>query len=352
MADSKISGLTALSSGHATGDLIEVVDVSDTTMAGTGTNKKTTLADLCANLPAVTASAEDAGTNTVLAAATVRRTSSGTPANGIGCGLNFEVETASANVEIGASIQAVATDVTATSEDFDLLFKLMAAGASAAECLRLLSYGGIKLPPAIGNNASLQIHNWGLRKHTDNNRLGVTVDNNAFVALESGVGFLASLNHGFAFSSGNPIATTGSAAVTSWLISPAAGVMQLTNGSTGSASLMSSVLVEANTAGSGSPNLLTAIEAGTVLTNEGAAAENYHTLPTAVAGLRFSFLVQDTDGIRVTANTGDTIRIGAVVSGAAGFARCATVGAWLDLVAINATEWFAREDNGVWTVDI
>ena len=39
----KISGLTALTGANtATGDLLEIVDVSDTTMAATGTNKKIT----------------------------------------------------------------------------------------------------------------------------------------------------------------------------------------------------------------------------------------------------------------------------------------------------------------------
>ena len=43
----KISGLTALTGANtATGDLLEIVDVSDTTMAATGTNKKITLTEL------------------------------------------------------------------------------------------------------------------------------------------------------------------------------------------------------------------------------------------------------------------------------------------------------------------
>ena len=44
----KITDLTALTPGAAlaAGDLTEVVDISDTTMAATGTNKKTTMSDL------------------------------------------------------------------------------------------------------------------------------------------------------------------------------------------------------------------------------------------------------------------------------------------------------------------
>ena len=46
MADTKISALTALTGVNAaTGDLAVVVDVSDSTMAATGTDKKITLAE-------------------------------------------------------------------------------------------------------------------------------------------------------------------------------------------------------------------------------------------------------------------------------------------------------------------
>lgn len=45
MADTKTTGLTALTS-TATGDLLNIVDVSDTTMAAAGTNKKITVDNL------------------------------------------------------------------------------------------------------------------------------------------------------------------------------------------------------------------------------------------------------------------------------------------------------------------
>ena len=54
MADSKISALTSLASGHASGDLLPIVDVSDTTQAASGTTKQTTVANLLANLPGAT----------------------------------------------------------------------------------------------------------------------------------------------------------------------------------------------------------------------------------------------------------------------------------------------------------
>lgn len=72
----------------------------------------------------------DAGTNTVLYPLVPNRQSSGTPANGIGVGIPFDVETSSGNTERGCTIEAVTTDVTSTSEDFDLVVKCMAAGST------------------------------------------------------------------------------------------------------------------------------------------------------------------------------------------------------------------------------
>jgi hypothetical protein len=79
------------------------------------------------------------GTTTVFDVLRIERQSSGTPAAGIGVGMEFAVQTAVGNSEVGAAIEAVATDVTAASEDFDLVFKTMAAGASATEGMRIKS---------------------------------------------------------------------------------------------------------------------------------------------------------------------------------------------------------------------
>lgn len=134
----------------------------------------------------------------------------------------------------------------------------------------------------------------------------------------------------------------------------AAAVILATNGSTGVGAILSSRLVEASTALAAGPNVLLATESRTVLTNEGILAENYHTLPSAAAGLEFTFVVQDTDGIRITAAAGDTIRpiAGTAASGAAGFIRCATAGAFIRLLAVNATEWIAIGSAGTWTIDV
>lgn len=94
---------------------------------------------------------ETAATNTIIDVARLEARSSGTPANGIGVGLLFAAETTANNFEIGARIEAVTTDVTAASEDFDLVFKTMAAGAAAAERMRIGSTGLVNVSSlAIG----------------------------------------------------------------------------------------------------------------------------------------------------------------------------------------------------------
>ena len=82
-----------------------------------------------------------ANTNTVTQAMRLESQSSGTPAAGIGVGMEFAAETAAGNTEVGATLEAVTTDVTSTSEDFDLVVKLMIAGAAAAETARFKSTG-------------------------------------------------------------------------------------------------------------------------------------------------------------------------------------------------------------------
>ena len=101
---------------------------------------------------------EDSSTNTVLnILGLTRQTSGASPAVGIGVGMDFVVETTNNNNEIGATIEAVTTNVGATTEAFDFTFKLMAGGATAAEKMRIASTGAITFnqaytfPTADGN---------------------------------------------------------------------------------------------------------------------------------------------------------------------------------------------------------
>lgn len=74
-----------------------------------------------------------------------------TPIVGVGVGAEFIVETSSGN-KTGARIEAVATNVTSGSENFDLIFKTMASGSTPIERLRCLSSGrvGVNTSSASG----------------------------------------------------------------------------------------------------------------------------------------------------------------------------------------------------------
>lgn len=72
----------------------------------------------------------------------IRHDVTNTPAVGIGVGMQFQVETANNNREVGGTIDAVASDVTFGSEDFSFKFNLMAAGF-LAERMTLDSLGNL-----------------------------------------------------------------------------------------------------------------------------------------------------------------------------------------------------------------
>ena len=113
--------------------------------------------------------------------------------------------------------------------------------------------------------------------------------------------------------------------------------------------------VEAVTNGVGDPNILTAPESGKLITNEGATALTYNTLPTAASGAWFRIYVQDADGIRVTCGADDTIRIDGIESSAAGYMESTTAGSGMIVTAINATEWVVTTmpagSRAEWNVD-
>jgi Chaperone of endosialidase len=74
--------------------------------------------------------------DTVGSPLTITRTTSGTPANGLGVGMSFRVEnSANSNVEFG-NVAVVSSDITAGSEDGQLVVNLLTNGVMT-ECLRL-----------------------------------------------------------------------------------------------------------------------------------------------------------------------------------------------------------------------
>jgi hypothetical protein len=72
---------------------------------------------------------ESATTSSNINTLTLRAQSSGTPAVGIGTGMQFQVETAAGNVETGGSIRTITTGLTPTDEEIDLVFYSMRNGS-------------------------------------------------------------------------------------------------------------------------------------------------------------------------------------------------------------------------------
>lgn len=86
------------------------------------------------------------------------------------------------------------------------------------------------------------------------------------------------------------------------------------------------------------------------LSNEGATAIAPFVLPAAVPGLQFTFVVQDTDGIRVTVGqSDDTIKGTDDVSAAGGKIESTGAGSSITILALNATEWIYTAVVGTWT---
>jgi len=96
---------------------------------------------------------------------------------------------------------------------------------------------------------------------------------------------------------------------------------------------------------------LTSDESGKVCTNEGAAGAIELTLPTAAAGITYTFYVQAAQYLRINAGASDTIRNAGTASAAAGYFRANTVGNLIRITAINATEWVTETVVGTWNVD-
>jgi hypothetical protein len=70
-------------------------------------------------------------------------TLSGVAGNGIGSAIEFGVENDAGNVTVGASIDAVAVNVSSSIEDFDFVFNLMSSGTPMAEVMRLKYTGNV-----------------------------------------------------------------------------------------------------------------------------------------------------------------------------------------------------------------
>lgn len=93
-------------------------------------------------------------------------------------------------------------------------------------------------------------------------------------------------------------------------------------------------------------------------TNTGATARVDFTLPTATANsslnrnciLEYTFVCNDTDGLRVIASGTDTINVAGTISAAGGRIDSTQIGATVKLVCNETGKWVATQALGTWTV--
>jgi len=84
-------------------------------------------------------------------------------------------------------------------------------------------------------------------------------------------------------------------------------------------------------------------------TNTGASGTVNFTLPTASAGLTYTFYIDASQTLTITAGASTTIRSGSSVTASAGNITSNTVGNLVRLVAISSTQWVAESITGSWT---
>lgn len=90
-------------------------------------------------------------------------------------------------------------------------------------------------------------------------------------------------------------------------------------------------------------------DAGVVFTNTGAAGTVIFTLPTAAAGLTYTFVVDAVFTVELLAGASTTIQVGGTISSSAGNFQNAVSGSTITVVAISTTQWVALSATGSWT---
>lgn len=88
-----------------------------------------------------------------------------------------------------------------------------------------------------------------------------------------------------------------------------------------------------------------------VITNAGASGSITESLPGAVAGLTYTFVVAAAQAHVVDAAAGDVIRFGDAVTASSGNITCSTQGASVTVVAIDADTWVVVSSTSTWTVN-
>jgi len=230
-----------------------------------------------------------------------------------------------------AAANPATVTVAATGSDTNIFLDLTPKGT-----------GGVRFPFGTAANPGL-----GFQTTTDRGIFGaasglwVTIAGNAIAGADA-TGFYVTSSKLLGASSG----VVGTNAIDTSLSRNAAGIWQFgTSSANASGSFLGliTLTVQAST-----PLSVSTGVSYTTYTNEGAGAQIVFNLPAAAAGLNYRFIVQNANGIQVKANGTNTIRLASAVSTAGGTATSTTIGSSITLVAINATEWMAREIVGTW----
>ncbi len=83
----------------------------------------------------------------------------------------------------------------------------------------------------------------------------------------------------------------------------------------------------------------------------GATSGRIATLPAVTTRLRYPIIIENANGLRIKANTGDQIRSNELLSIAAGYIESLDPGASLEIIGIKANLWIARAKIGSWDVE-
>ncbi len=163
---------------------------------------------------------DSSATNSVIFPLTVTHTSTGTPAAGLGVGIAFKSDyadhNASAESNEVASIEAVATNVGAGAELFDLVFKAR-NGAAPSEKMRITATGQLKNITEIRAGTTLVVDAGGSGSHTGTGTIirdtGITFvesNNNKLIISSAGAVTAAAAIQGLSLTDGSATISGGS----------------------------------------------------------------------------------------------------------------------------------------------
>lgn len=170
--------ITTGSNNTIIGDIAGTTTLADTVIVAAGTAERFRVDSngnmgLGTTAPNVRLDVQNttAATNTVTNILRLDSQSSGTPAAGIGSGIEMAAETAAGNTEVGVVLEAITNDVTAASEGFDFVVKTMTAGVAATEKLK------------VGSNGSTTVANGDLILNTAGNGINIKEGTNARLGI-------------------------------------------------------------------------------------------------------------------------------------------------------------------------